>query len=258
VAGIGLDGADQRHEIRLAAAGSAAPESFTVEQKPEALHAWVGPLRARFPQGKIAVALEQSGGAVIYALRNYDFLLLYPIPPKTRARYREALATRGAKSDPPDADLRLELVGTPADRRRAWQADDALTRQRRLLVEHRRRTVADRTRLTNRLTALLKTYFPQAREGAGDLRQPAAGEFLRTWLSLQAVQGASRAERRKFYDRHRRLSTQEREDLFRRIDPARPLTEDQALVEASALMAQGLAEQRMAAIAVIARLEQEG
>jgi len=243
VAWIGLDGADQRHEIRLAAAGSAGIESFTVEQKPAALHAWVGGLRARFPEGQIAVALEQSRGAVIYALMNYDFLILYPVPPKTLARYREAFATSGAKSDPTDAGLLLELVRTHADRLRAWQPDDALTRQLRLLVEHRRKTVGDRTRLTNRLTALLKTYFPQALEWAGDLRQPAAGEFLRTWPTLQAVQRASRAERREFYDRHRRLSTQEREDLFRQIDQAQPLTRDQALVQASALMAQGLAEQ---------------
>ena len=257
VAWIGLDWADQRHEIRLAAAGSTRLESFSVEQKPEALHAWVGQLRARFPQGKIAVALEQSRGAVIYALMNYDFLLLYPIPPKTLARYREAFATSGAKSDPTDADLLLELVRTPADRLRAWQPDDAPTRQVRLLSEYRRKTVGGRTRLTNQLGALLKTYFPQALEWAGDLRQPAAGDFLRAWPRLGAVQQAPRAQRQRFYDRHRRLSTEEREHLFGQIDQARPLTEDQALVEASALMAQGLAEQLSAVIRVITRLDAE-
>ena len=41
---------------------------------------------------------------------NYDFLLLYPVPPKGLARYREAFATSGAKSDPTDAGLLLELV----------------------------------------------------------------------------------------------------------------------------------------------------
>ena len=65
VAWIGLDWADRAHEIRLQAAGSTRVESFTVEQKPEALHAWVAQLRARFPQGQVAVALEQSRGAVI-------------------------------------------------------------------------------------------------------------------------------------------------------------------------------------------------
>jgi hypothetical protein len=50
-----------------------------------------------------------------------------------------------------------------------------------------------------------------------------------------------------------RLST-----LFAPIDQAQPLTRDRALVEASALMAQGLAEQLAAVLAVIARFEQTG
>ena len=155
-----------------------------MEQKPEALHAWIAQLRARFLQGQIALALEQSRGAVIYALMNYDFLLLYPVPPKGLARYREAFATSGAKSDGTDAGLLLELVRTHRDRLPAWQPDDALTRQLHLLVEHRRRTVANRTRLT----ALLKTYFPQALDWAGELSSGAACEFLRTWPTLGAAE----------------------------------------------------------------------
>jgi hypothetical protein len=58
VAWVGLDWADQRHEVRLQAVGSPQVESCRVEQKPEALHAWVAQLRARFPQGWIALALE--------------------------------------------------------------------------------------------------------------------------------------------------------------------------------------------------------
>lgn len=257
VAWVGLDWADQRHEIRLQAVGSPQIESFTVEQKPEALHGWIAELRARFPQGKIAVALEQSRGAVIYALMNYDFLLLYPIPPKALACYREAFTPSGAKSDPGDADLLLELMRTHRDRLRAWQPDDELTRQLRLLTEFRRKTVDERTRLTNELNDLLKTYFPQARDWAGDLRSPSACEFLRTWPTLQAVQQARRTELQQFYHDHRRLSTEEREELFAQIDQALPLTRDRALVEASSLMAQALAEQLAAVLAVIARLEDE-
>jgi transposase len=256
VAWIGLDWADQAHEIRLQAVDSGRVESFTVEQKPEALHAWVAQLRARFPQGKVALALEQSRGAVIYALMNYDFLLLYPIPPKTLARYRQAFATSGAKSDPGDADLLLELVRAHPDRLRVWQPDDALTRQLRLLVEYRRHTVDDRTCLTNRLTDLLKTYFPQALEWAGDLRQLAACEFLGTWPSLQTLRGASPSELRKFYRRHRRLPAEKLEKLLQEIAQARPLSEDRALIEASALMTQTLVTQLRAVIAALARLDQ--
>ena len=70
VAWVGLDWADQRHTLRLQAVDSEVAESFTVEQKPPALHTWVAGLRARFPEGKIALALEQSRGAVIYALSS--------------------------------------------------------------------------------------------------------------------------------------------------------------------------------------------
>jgi transposase len=256
VAWVGLDWADQRHEVRLQAVGSEKIESCTVEQKPEALHAWVAQLQARFPQGRIALALEQSRGAVIYALMNYECLWLYPVPPKGLARYRQAFFTSGAKSDVSDADLLLEMVRSHRDRLRAWQPDDALTRQLRLLVEHRRETVADRTRLTNRLGALLKTYFPQALEGAGELRSLAACEFLSTWPSLEAWQAAGRSTQRKFYHRHRRLPAEELEKLLDSIAQAQPLTRDRALVEASVLMTQTLVEQLRTVIAALARLDE--
>ena len=47
VGGFGLG--QQSHEIRLQTAGSEVSESYTVEQKLEALHAWVAQLRARLP-----------------------------------------------------------------------------------------------------------------------------------------------------------------------------------------------------------------
>jgi len=256
VAWVGLDWADQRHEVRVQAVGSEKIEACTVEQKPEALHAWVAQLQARFPQGRIALALEQSRGAVIYALMNYDFLWLYPVPPKGLARYRQAFFTSGAKSDVSDADLLLEMVRSHRDRLRAWQPDDALTRQLRLLVEHRRETVADRTRLTNRLGARLKTYFPQALEWAGELRSLAACEFLSTWPSLEAWQAAGRSTQRQFYRRHRRLPAAELEPLLDAMAQAQPLTRDRALVEASVLMTQTLVEQLRTVIAALARLDE--
>jgi len=256
VAWAGLDWADQAHEIRLQEVGSKHVESFTVEQKPEALHAWVAQLRARFPHGRVALALEQSRGAVIYALMNYDFLLLYPVPPKTLARYREAFVSSGAKSDPSDADLLLELVGTHSDRLRAWQPDDEVTRQLRLLVEHRRKTVDNRTALTNQLTDLLKTYFPQALEWAGDLRKEGACEFLEAWPSLQALRDVSRSKLQDFYRRRTRLSAQQLEQRLQEIAQARPLTEDKALLQASVLMTQMLVLQLRSVLVAVARLDQ--
>lgn len=256
VAWIGLDWADEQHEVRLQAVGSNQVESFVVPQRPEALQDWVRQLRARFPQGRIAVALEQSRGALIYALMNYDFFLLYPIPPKSLACYREAFYPSGSKSDPQDADLLLELVRAHADRLRAWRPDDALTRQLCLLVEHRRKLVGDRTRLTNRLTSLLKESFPQGLAWAGDLDHPRACEFLAQWPSLAAVQKASRSQLRHFYLRQGERDLVRLEQRLDQIHRAQPLTSDPAVLQASALMVSIVAEQLHPLLSALARVEQ--
>ncbi len=85
--------ADQKHVIRLQTAQSTDSEAGEVEQRPEALAEWIAKLRERFKGGKIAVAIEQSRGAVVYHLMQYEFLEIYPINPKTLARYTEAFRT---------------------------------------------------------------------------------------------------------------------------------------------------------------------
>ena len=107
---VGLDWADQRHVICLQVTGTAETESRQLEQKPDVLHDWVAQLRVRFEGRKVGIAIEQSRGAVIHALMMYDFLALYPINPKALARYREAFRASGAKDDPLDAELLLDLL----------------------------------------------------------------------------------------------------------------------------------------------------
>jgi hypothetical protein len=47
---------------------------------------------------------------LIYALLQYDFLVLYPINPATLAKYRQAFSTARGKDDPTDADYLLDLL----------------------------------------------------------------------------------------------------------------------------------------------------
>ena len=62
---------------------------------------------------------------------------------------------------------------------------------------------------------------------------------------------------RRFFQEHRRLSSEELQQLGQAIDQAQPLTRDRALVEASALMAKTLVEQLRPVIAALARLDPE-
>jgi len=255
VAWIGLDWADQEHQFCLQAVGSTQVEHGVVAQRPEALQDWVCQLRARFPQGRIAIALEQSRGALVYALMSYDFLLLYPVPGKTLADYRKAFFGSGAKGDPRDAELVLELLRCHRERLRLWAPDDALTRHLGLLNEQRRKLVDDRTALTNRLGSLLKESFPQALDWAGELSRPAASEFLTKWPSLAAVQQARPAPLRHFYRRHFRPQPEELERRLTEIRQAQPLTSDTAVLASHALIVPLLAAQLQTLLSSIGRVE---
>ncbi len=74
---------------------------------------------------EICVCLEQSRAPLIYALLKYDFLVLYPINPKTLAKYREAFSPSGAKDDPTDTDYLLDILIHHRDRLKVWLPDDA-------------------------------------------------------------------------------------------------------------------------------------
>jgi transposase len=200
---VGIDWGDEKHAVSLCVAGSDTVERASLEQTPEALAQWANGLRARFPNGKIAVALEQSRGALLTGLLQYEHLVAYPVNPKSVARFREALHPSRAKDDPVDADLILDLLVKHRNHLRPWQPDAVATRQLALLNEQRRHFVDRRTALTNELLSHLKAVFPQAPELVGvDLGSALATDFLKKWPTLQGVQLVKPAVLRRFYYGH--------------------------------------------------------
>ena len=254
---IGLDWADQKHVVCLQAVGGKKREIRSVEQRPEKLHEWVAGLRLRFEGSPVVIALEQSRGPVLYALKHYDFLRLVPIPPRSLSQFRKVFRTSGAQDDARDAELLLELVQKHGDRFPVWEADDEGTRSLGLLTEHRRRLVDERTRSTNRLTSLLKCYFPQALEWAGGLQTRQACAFLRQWPTLEAVQKARPSQLRRFYQKHGCRRPTVIDERLQQIRQARPLTEDAALIEPLRLAIETLVGQLEVLHLALSRYDQE-
>ena len=254
---VGIDWADKEHDLCLCDAASGRRERAKLRQTPEAIAAWAAQLRARFGGEQIAVCLEQSRGPLIYALLQYDFLVLFPVPPKTLAKYREAFAPSRAKDDPTDAALLLELLVTHRDRLRPWRPDDERTRTLQLLVEHRRRLVSDRTRVSNRMTALLKSYFPQALDLLPDLRTDLACDFLLRWPSLHALKGVRRTTLTQFFRAHNSARREKLGERIRAIREGVPLTQDRAVVNSSVLMIRALASQMKTVAAAIKEFDAE-
>jgi transposase len=255
---IGLDWADQKHDVALRVPGTPHVESSSFKHDPQAIADWVSALRQRFGQAKIAICLEQARGALIYALMGYENLVLYPINPKTLAKLRAALYPSGKKDDPVDADLLLALLEKFGDQLTPWQPDDAATRQLSFLVEARRGFVDQRTSLINQLQSVLKGYFPQALQLLGqDLSSPLATQFLKKWPSLEAVQKAKPSIVRAFYYGHNSRSPERLEARLKLIKEAVALTTDSAVLAAHSLAAQSLAQALAALRPIIARYDQE-
>jgi len=191
---IGIDWADEKHDVSLYDLETGKQEVLTIAQNPEALQEWLGQLRARYEGGYVAVVLEQGRGGLLNALMSCEFLVLYIINPKSLSSFREAFYGSGATSDPVDAELMRDMVRQNPSRFRAWRPDDVPTRSLRLLTEGRRHLVNQSTALTNQLTALLKGYYPQALAWVGSLDTASACDFLEQWPTLQSLQISRRRQ----------------------------------------------------------------
>ncbi len=218
---IGVDWGDERHSVHLQAEGGSTIEHFELEQKPDVLHDWVAQLRQRAGGRKVAIAIEQRKGA------------------------------SGAKDDPADSELLLDLLSKHRDKLRAWIPDTVQVRKLQLLCEQRRKMVNQRVALTNRLTSLLKQYFPQALDWVGDITSIQCCEFLINWPDLAALQRVRKSTLEKFYRDHNCRKASVIEERIRQISGACPLTSDPAIVEPLSLSVQTYATQLRSLIRAI-------
>ena len=254
---VGLDWADQQHVICLYEVATGQSTLSRLEQKPEALQDWLSQLRQRFGGAPVAIVLEQARGAVIYALLRADFVRLYPVNPQSLASYRKAYAPSGAKSDPADAVLLMEMVRNSPERFRVWKPDDADTRSLQLLTQNRRQLVNQKTALTNQLTSLLKTYYPQALELAGVLDSLQACDFLTQWPTLEALQQARAGQIRQLYREYGHPSPEQLDRRLEQIRQARPLTTDPAALLSGAMMVEALVQQLRPLLGAIERFDRQ-
>ena len=155
---IGMDWADEKHDVWIWETATGESRHQVIEHTPEALTEWLAELQARYPGRQLAVCLEQSRGALIYALMGQAFLDLYPINPVTLSRYRQAFSPSRAKDDPSDAKLLSEILRLHRDKLTAWKPQDEQTRTLTLLNEERRKAVDLRTKLVLRLQSKRKYH----------------------------------------------------------------------------------------------------
>jgi transposase len=257
VAFVGIDWADQKHAWCLQAAGSTQREFGELQHTPETVEAWVGELCRRFGAGPIAVAVEQVKGALVCMLRKYECLHVFPVPSTMSAAMRKALYPSGAKNDPRDADLLLDLLLQHRDRLRHLQPDNEETRRVQNLVEERRKWVDEKTAQINRLIGYLKIYFPQMLQWFERLDRKLVCDFLERWPSLEELKKVRPAELRKFFGQRKGRHHELTEERIQGMMQAMPAIQDQAVIEAKGAVVQVIAQLLRSLLEGIANLDRK-
>jgi transposase len=223
-----------------------------LEHRPEAIDAWVQTWRTRFNGQPVAVCLELHKGPIVSALRTDDFLVLFPVNPLTLAQYRAAFTPSRAKDDPTDAELQVELLIKHRDKLTPLSPQRPTMRALAPLVEHRRRVVGDKVRLTNRLTSALKNYFPHVLQWFQEKDTGIFGDFLSHWPTLKAAQLARRTTLERFFRAHHVRSADVITTRIEAIKSAVALTTDEGVITPNTLLVQALVAQLRVTLQAIA------
>jgi transposase len=249
---IGIDWADKKHDVCLQAAGSDKAEHLVLKHTPEAIDEWARRLRERFEGRPLAVCLELAKGPIVSALQKYDFFVLFPVNPSTLAKYREAWAPSGKKDDPTDALLALDILIKHRDKLTELRPQSPNMRALQQLVEDRRKLVNDRVRITNRLVAALKSYFPQVLQWFPDRGTKIFCDFLERWSSVQQAKGARVDTLRAFFSEHNVRYFERIQQRIDGIKSAIALTTDPGVVVPAQLRVRTLVSQLRPLLAAIA------
>ena len=252
---LAFDWADDKHDLCLWDRDSNSMKLDVIEHRPEILHAFIQKVRDLYRGRPVAVCLEQSKGALAYLLMSYGFFTIYFVHPGTVKKLRDAWTPSGAKDDPSDAELILDILEKHPEQLRRIDPDDPRTRQLVTLVEARRDLVGERVRITNQLTSNLKGYFPQALACFDDLASTMACDFLRNWPSLGEAKRVREATLREFFHAHGVRGESRIDERIALLRDSLALTTDAGVLLPALMATKILVEELRVVLAGIVRYE---
>jgi len=108
--------------------------------------------------------------------------------------------------------------------------EDPQTRILQRLVEDRRDFVEKKVRLTNWITASLKSYYPQVLQWFSDIDTQLFCDFMLQWSTLEQAQHASAATLSQFFKARRCVQDSVIEKRIKAIEKSMPLTTDEGVI----------------------------
>ncbi len=253
---MGWDWADRHHDIFLETA-EGQTQRIQLPHDPGRLHGWLKELGQRFGNRKVVLGIEACQSALLPILLQYAFVELYPINPKSLARFREVVRPSGSKSDDLDCRLACQLVKAHRSLLSEFVAEDELTRELGLLVGYRRDLVDQRSALANQLKTSLKAFYPLALEMLqDDTTTLLAADFVLKFPTLRALQQTAQHQLRKFFKGHGCRLTQRLAERLDSVALAVAVTDQAAWNNPHSFMACALADQLKVLIGRIDQIQE--
>lgn len=254
---IGIDWADKKHDICVFDQHHKTQSYQVIQATPEAIHQWATALQQQYPGGRVAIGCELTKGPLVYALEQYEHIVVFPINPTTVAKYREAFTHSGAKDDPSDAYCQVEILQNHLAKLKPITPESPKMRSLSRLVAGRRKLVQNRVNLSNHITVLLKNYYPQVLQWFTDKDTIIFCDFIAKWPSLEDVQRARPTTLRKFFNEHNARNSASNEQRIEAIKTAIPLTRDAGIIEPNQMLVGMLINQLRVLITSIEQLDRE-
>jgi transposase len=192
VLGVGLDWAEDHHDVALGLPGKGVIEQFRIEHGPAGVADLVARCLALEPDpAEVRVVLETRHGLLVEALVDAGFTVL-PVNPDLVARRR---GPAKKKDDAEDARICCLLALDQFTELRRLIPHGELGAELRAIARDDDRAARDERRLGNRLRADLLAVFPAAVDiAAGDLGAPVFLKLLQRWPSHDELARADRAQ----------------------------------------------------------------
>jgi len=196
---VGIDWADDHHDVYVTDDGTKALNSFRIA------HSYEGMEKLRKQLGKLSdkpdnilVAIESHHGLLIYALLEAGYTV-YPINPKAMDRYRDRYRMSSSKSDPQDAMVLANILRTDLHLYKPLPKEMIADARLRELTRAHKSLGQQKVKLMNQLTTQLKSYYPVALHLFAKLDQEITLAFLEHYPTPQKASTASLQDLQKFF-----------------------------------------------------------
>jgi transposase len=192
VLGVGIDWAEEFHDIALGTQEKGVVEQFRIEHGPDGVAALIAKCLALEPDpAEVRVVLETRHGLLVEALLDAGFTVV-PVNPDLVARRR---GPARKKDDAEDARICCLLALDRHVTLKTLIPHGELGGELRAIARDDERAARDQRRLLNRLRADLTSTYPAALSLAdGDLGAPTVLRLLERWPTQPELATASREQ----------------------------------------------------------------